>query len=921
MGVFAFVQTIWATDLSVLGQISRLDITGDAGGGQAGQPGLALVVHDPATQTQASLVLGADLLDPATALISPTGGGVTPQSLTLEGRTRTLDGGTLDRLAGSHDSALAYMDGVGFSGNLAAVHRSMVAGQPWLFVAAVYGQGLGAYRIGADGPDDPDGTLSPVFSLTDNAARYLDGVTAMDSISVGTSQFLITASIWENGLSVFDIAPDGSLTQTGSFGFAEHLPVDRPGAMTTVAMDGRSFVLLTAFGTSSLSVLELRGDGTLLFVDQVIDSLDTRFGGAAALDVVTVAGQVLVAVAGNDGGVSLFQMLPDGRLVHRETIGDDFQMALTGVRQLRFVNVGDQVELLVLATGEAGQTAGLTRLTLDPGAPGLSAGTGTGTGVGTAGNDVLSALPGGAQLLGQAGDDILIDGTGADTLFGGAGDDLFVFRADDQPDTIGDFNIAGDRIDLSGFAFLYSGADLSVTEITGGAVLRWGLETLTVMTGDGAPLRAADLSDHLLFNADHVIMPDPVVITGGAGNDSFIWSAHADTVDGAGGYDTMSYAAAALHAIVDLRDPLQNAGAAQGDVLINIEGLTGTDSNDHFTGDTGDNSLTGLRGNDLLAGDAGADWITPGAGIDTVDGGADTDTVSFFDLARGVSANLATGQATSNGETDSLISIENVTGTIFGDFIQGDGNDNRIRGLGDYDWLVGSGGNDYFDGGTGRDMISYVYASAGVTVNLGTGRGTGGQAAGDRYVSIERMTGSIYNDLAYGSGGADDFRGLGGYDWFVGSGGGKDRYDGGSGKDTVAYSASGAGVVANLLLGHGSGGDAARDLYTAIENLTGTSFDDILTGDNGRNVLRGLYGADRLFGNAGVDRLTGGGSDDYLDGGPGWDYAIFAGNRADYTVATSGAQTTVARIAPGGDGTDTLINIEALQFADGLIFL
>ena len=94
-----------------------------------------------------------------------------------------------------------------------------------------------------------------------------------------------------------------------------------------------------------------------------------------------------------------------------------------------------------------------------------------------------------------------------------------------------------------------------------------------------------------------------------------------------------------------------------------------------------------------------------------------------------------------------------------------------------------------------------------------------------------------------------------------------------------------------------------------------------MTGDNGRNVLRGLYGQDRLYGNGGVDRLEGGGSDDYLDGGAGWDYAIFSGNRHDYTITTLDDVTTVDRIAPGGDGTDTLINIEALQFADGFFFL
>ncbi|WP_417525603.1 M64 family metallopeptidase [Marinovum sp.] len=328
----------------------------------------------------------------------------------------------------------------------------------------------------------------------------------------------------------------------------------------------------------------------------------------------------------------------------------------------------------------------------------------------------------------------------------------------------------------------------------------------------------------------------------------------------------------------------------------------------------------GTVAGEMIRGSGGNDFFTPGAGSDVVDGEGGIDAVSYVDLAQGVTVNLLARTAVSAGETDTLRSIENVTGSIFGDFIRGDDGANRIRGLGDYDWLVGSGGADYFDGGTGRDMISYVYAGSGVTVDLGAGRGTAGQAAGDRYVSIERVTGSIYDDLFSGASGEEDFRGLGGYDWFVGSAGGKDRYDGGSGRDTVAYSAASAAVEASLLLGRGIGGDAARDLYTSIENLTGSSFDDALTGDNGRNVLRGLYGEDTLLGNGGVDYLTGGGNDDVLDGGSGWDVAVFERSRGDYDITTAGAVTTVSA-RYGGEGTDTLNNIEALQFADEMVFL
>ena len=226
----------------------------------------------------------------------------------------------------------------------------------------------------------------------------------------------------------------------------------------------------------------------------------------------------------------------------------------------------------------------------------------------------------------------------------------------------------------------------------------------------------------------------------------------------------------------------------------------------------GANTLTGLQGDDLLDGSDGSDWLMPGPGNDTVIGGSGTDMVSFSDLTAGVRVLLAAGTAISGNETNYLSDIENVTGTILGDYIQGDDQNNRLRGLGDYDWFVGSAGQDSYDGGTGRDMISYVASPDGVSVDLGRGRGLAGQAKGDTYTSIERVTGSVFSDLFYGSDGEDDFRGLGGFDCFVGSGGGKDRYDGGTSVDTVAYSSSVAGVVASLLLGLG-GRCCPRSLY------------------------------------------------------------------------------------------------------------
>lgn len=75
---------------------------------------------------------------------------------------------------------------------------------------------------------------------------------------------------------------------------------------------------------------------------------------------------------------------------------------------------------------------------------------------GNAGNDSLFGGDGADRLFGGGGNDALTGGKGADTLSGGGGRDRFVFNVGDSGgaaiDTIADFDVANDRVDLSALA-------------------------------------------------------------------------------------------------------------------------------------------------------------------------------------------------------------------------------------------------------------------------------------------------------------------------------------------------------------------------------------------------------------------------------------------------------------------------------------
>jgi Ca2+-binding RTX toxin-like protein len=125
---------------------------------------------------------------------------------------------------------------------------------------------------------------------------------------------------------------------------------------------------------------------------------------------------------------------------------------------------------------------------------------------------------------------------------------------------------------------------------------------------------------------------------------------------------------------------------------------------DILSGGNGNDTIAGQGGNDSLSGDFGDDTLIGGTGNDLLDGGDGFDRVSYATAAAGVTVDLnATGpQDMGSHGIDTLVSIENVTGSNFDDVV------------------IGSAANNDLSGGNGIDTVSYAAATAGVTVTLFT---------------------------------------------------------------------------------------------------------------------------------------------------------------------------------------------------------
>ena len=248
-----------------------------------------------------------------------------------------------------------------------------------------------------------------------------------------------------------------------------------------------------------------------------------------------------------------------------------------------------------------------------------------------------------------------------------------------------------------------------------------------------------------------------------------------------------------------------------------------------------------------------------------------------------------------SGETVN-VAAKQVTHAIGGrgdDILVGDTQDN---------WLVGSLGTDQLSGGAGND---YLVADAAdlVTTQANIQGGAGFdivQFVGDIGVAFNLHDSQI--EMAIGTDQADIL---------ISGSAGQTIINGGGGNDLML-----GGVAEDVL--NGEDGDDTLYGYLGDDLLRGHQGVDYLLGGDGGDILQGGVGNDVLDGGAGEDLLDGGPGNDWLEGGEGYDVAEYTGSYGDYTITrnANGSYTIRDRRTSREDGDDTLVDIEALNFAD-----
>lgn len=300
-------------------------------------------------------------------------------------------------------------------------------------------------------------------------------------------------------------------------------------------------------------------------------------------------------------------------------------------------------------------------------------------------------------------------------------------------------------------------------------------------------------------------------------------------------------------------------------------------------------TIVGTPGADRLMGTRGADVIVSKGGIDRIDG-------------RGGDDRICSGRGW--------------------DYVAGGTGDDRIFAGKGGDSITPGAGDDMIDGGDnapfGADDVRFVGAKGGVTASLLTDSATG--EGRDRFVRVEQLIGSAYDDVLTGDEGDNVLLGMSGNDQvragagfdFVAGYAGDDLLDGGEGVEDVLDAYYGgtdfelevpdAAINVNLTTGTMTG--QGNDTLSGIEGATGTPGNDVAVGNDQPNFfVLFLDGDDTVDGLGGDDLIDGGDGNDTLDGGAGTDEL----GHLDHTV---GVTVDLQAGTSVGNGADDIKNFE-----------
>ena len=187
-------------------------------------------------------------------------------------------------------------------------------------------------------------------NTTDNVTFNLDNPRSIATTQISDKTFLFLSGYEDDGVSSFSISIDGTLTNIDNIGDATNYELDGAASLTTTQISDKTFLFVAGRIDDGLSVFDVSSDGTLTNVDNIddIDDIDYNLNGAASVTTAQISDKTFLFVAGaSDSGISVFDIASDGALTHLYSVNNNSILNLDAAISVTTAQIGSKTFLFV----------------------------------------------------------------------------------------------------------------------------------------------------------------------------------------------------------------------------------------------------------------------------------------------------------------------------------------------------------------------------------------------------------------------------------------------------------------------------------------------------------------------------------------------------------------------------------------------
>src|SRR5437763_1139589 len=194
-------------------------------------------------------------------------------------------------------------------------------------------------------------TFANPFNVTDAGALHLNFATGVTTAVVGGTTYVFVAGQGDDGVSVFSVAANGTLTNAFNVSDAGALELDGAIRLATEQIGSTTYLFVTGHQDNGVSVFSVAANGALTNVANVTDDGTLKLAAAVGVTTALSGGNTYLFVAGNtDSGVSVFSVAANGALTNVANIADTATLELAGTGGIATATVSNTA--YVFATGQ-----------------------------------------------------------------------------------------------------------------------------------------------------------------------------------------------------------------------------------------------------------------------------------------------------------------------------------------------------------------------------------------------------------------------------------------------------------------------------------------------------------------------------------------------------------------------------------------